>query len=133
MQNWNVNLNKNDKVYKYWKQSKDQSQKPFKCENIIKLNSNVDHNSKYLIEEITNSNGNIFIKQYRLCKSEMLQYLVEKKTKNYTILVDGKNIYENEDLNVMKPVKKFNNREYKNIGSSMHRFGYQRSFDQKYR
>ena len=131
MQNWNINLDKkNDKVYKYWQKSKDQSQKPFQCRNTIKFSSSVDHNSMYLIEETTNSNGNIFIKQHRFNKSEMLKYLVEKKNQ-YLIFVDGKNIFEKTPtIKQNKPT--YNNKEYKNIGGSIHRLGYQSSFNQKF-
>ena len=132
MQNWNVNLDKNDKVYKYWQKSKDQSQKPYQCKNTIKLSSSVDHNSMYLIEETTNSNGNIFIKQHRFNKSEMLKYLVEKKNQ-YSILVDGKDIFQKTPVNINPHKPVYKNKEYKNIGGSIHRLGYQSSFNEKYR
>ena len=134
MQNWTNNLNKDDKIYQYWKKSKNPliNHRKFSSKNTIKVNSNRDHNNNFSIEEITNSNGNVFIKQYNLNKPDMIKYLVQNKEK-YTILIDGKNIFEKQlNNNNQCNNKSFINKEYKNIGGSIHRQCYQSSFNSKY-
>ena len=130
-----LKLKEDDKIYQYWKKSKNPliNHRNKNSKNTIKVNSNRDHNNNFSIEEITNNNGNVFIKQYNLNKRDMINYLVENKQK-YTILIDGKNLFEKEMYNNKQSniSKTFVNKEYKNIGESIHRQCYQSSFNSKY-
>ena len=95
--NWG---NNNDKITNYWKTSiKNQLGKKNIVNNTIKVSSYLNHEGKYEVDETTNINGKIFIKQYKYSKDELNSYL-KKNRENYIIVTGDKNQLSNNSQNI---------------------------------
>ena len=121
--NWSKDIDKNDKVYNYWKNSVNKQFKNNYLKNTIKVSDSTDHNNKFTIEETSIIDGKTFIKEYKFNNNELKQYLISKP--NYTLINKDKMQDPNQTLN------KYSHVMTNNIPESIHRLAYQRSFNTK--
>ena len=123
--------NRNDKVANYWRSSyKTQMNDKIPPKNTIKISNTTNHLGLYEIEETTNNNGNIFIKQYKLNSLDLNKYINTRRT-NYNIIQGGNNIINKNDndnvqLNFQKTPSKNAHPEYR------HNFTPQESYRQSF-
>ena len=124
----NIDYTSNDKVTNYWRTSYKNNRLPHRnVENTITISKNTNHLGQYELEENTNKNGRMFIKQYKLNIEDLKKYINSRKD-TYKIISDV-NIN-----NLYSPTNKCNPAivHPKYINNTYPRHSYKKSFNEKH-
>lgn len=129
--NMDINYNATDKITNYWRSSYN-NRRPINTnvENTIIISKNTNHLGQYELEENTNKNGRMFIKQYKLTLVDLKKYINSRKN-TYKIISNG-NIHSLCKLPIT-----MNNQQSKNVhpeyvNQFYPRYSYKKSFDTKH-
>ena len=119
-----------DKVFNYWKNSYD-LQKRAKPNNNLKINNITNHEGLYELEETSNIDGKVFIKQYKLNREDLIKFINSKK--NYKIYYANSNEIVSKNINKSLPQNTTVHPEYRNNVPNIHLDAYRCSYNQRFK